>query len=290
MYRTFAVSVAACAALVAAAALPSPALAGIHYEAVTSSEGAGQNQRTAVEAWIDGEKAKIAFTESGTPGLRQGQYLLTRDGGETLLLVDPKEKAYAEWDLAAMLQMFGSVLQAMGPVLNFKIENVEVEKLGQEPGGTVAGLATTKTRWRTEYDLTMKILGMGRTNHVETVQEVWTTDELADPALGVWLRGASPTGFAELDQLFSAEMEKLDGFPLKSVATTTTTGQKGRQSQESRMTTEVTSLDRSAAIPESTFEIPEGYTRSEALVPQSAQGEGEEEEEGNPFGRLLGGG
>jgi len=295
MYRSLTVSLAACAALVAAAAVPSPALAGIQYTAVTSTEGPGQSQRTAVEAWIDGPRGKVVFSESGSPGLEAGQYLLTQDGGKTLYLVDPKEKAYAEWDLEAMLQMFGSLLQAMGPIVNFKIENVEVEKLGSESGGTVAGLPTTKTRWRTEYDLTLKVLGMGRKNHVETFQEVWSTGELADPALGLWLRAASPTGFEELDELVSAEAAKLDGFPLKSIAVTTTTGQKGKRSQESRVTTEVTSLDRSVAIPASTFEIPEGYTQSQALVPQTAQGpegeeEEEEEEEGNPFRRILGGG
>lgn len=284
MSRYSITTAAVCAAFVAAVSLPAPALAGVHYRAVTSTEGSGQSQRTAVESWIDGPRGKVLFSESAAPGLEAGQYLLTQDGGKTLYLVDPKEKAYAEWDLQAMLQLFGGMLQAMGPVVDFKIENVEVAKLASEAGGTVAGVETTRTRWRTEYDMTIKILGMGRKNHVSTIQEVWSTDELADPALGVWLRGASPTGFAELDKLVSAEMQKIDGFPLKTVAVTTTTGPKGKQSQESRVTTEVTSLDRSVSIPASDFEIPEGYTRSEALVPQAAADESEDDEGGrNPF-------
>ena len=292
MSRSFAVPVAACAAcaaLVAVVAVPSPALAGIHYEAETRTDVPGQAQRTAVEAWVDGPKAKIAFTETATPGLRAGQYLLTQDGGKTLLLVDPKEKTYAEWNLEAMLQMFGSVLQAMGPVLDVTIDGVEVETLEKGSGGELLGYPVTRAKYRTTYTTTLKILGMKRQSTTETVQEIWSTDALDDVALGVWLRGAAPTGFEELDELVAAEVGKLEGFPLKTVAVSTTTGQKGKRSQETRTTTEVTSLDGSADVPAPTFELPAGYTRSEALVPQAAE-EGDEEEDGSPFRKLLGGG
>ena len=98
--------------LLLAAALP--AAAGTHYTAETTTTGPDAEQATSVEAWVDGAAAKIVFHESGTPVLEKGNYIVTTDGGKTLYLVNPEEKAYAEWDLEAMLQMVGSVMQAMG--------------------------------------------------------------------------------------------------------------------------------------------------------------------------------
>ncbi len=269
--------------LLLAAALP--AAAGIHYTADTTTTGPGAEQATSVEAWVDGAAAKIVFRESGTPVLEKGNYIVTTDGGKTLYLVNPDEKTYAEWDLEAMLQMVGSVMQAMGPMLNIQIDNVEVEELGSAAGPAMHGLATTHARYRTSYDMKVKVLGMARTNHVDSEQEIWSTGELADPALGVWLRGTPATGFADLDELVEAEMSKIQGFPLKTVTRTTTTGQKGKREQTTVTTMEVSELERGVDVPTSTFEIPEGYQRSEAMLP--AEGE---EEEGNPFSKIFGGG
>jgi hypothetical protein len=270
--------------LVLVAALP--AAAGIRYTAVTATEGPGANQKTVVDAWVDGAAAKVAFRESGTPALEKGSYIVTTDGGRTLYLVDPEEQTYAEWDLEAMLEMFGSMMQAMGPILNLEIDDVEVEALGSEAGPAMHGLATTHARYRTSYDMKIKVLGMGRANHVVNEQEVWSTSALGDPALGVWLRSAPTTGFADLDQLVEAEMSTVEGFPLKSVTRSTTTGQKNQREQTTVTTMEVTELDASADVPASTFEIPEGYTRNEAALPAE---EGEEED-GNPFSKIFGGG
>jgi len=261
--------------------------AGVHYTAVTTTEGDNANQRTAVEGWVDGESAKVVFTDSGNPTMKQGQYILTTDGGQTLFLVDPKEKTYAEWDLEAMLATLGSMMESLGPIVNFEIDNVSVEELGDEAGPEILGLPTRHHSYRTTYDMKIKVMGMGRANHVESDQEVWSTTAIDDDAMTVWLRKAPTTGFGELDELMQAEMGKINGFPLKSVTRSTTTGKKGKRSTTTVMTTEVTELDRSASIPASTFEIPEGYTRSEAMVPSE---DGEGEEQGNPFGKLFGGG
>lgn len=266
------------------------ALAGIRYTAVTTTEGPGGNQETKVDAWVDGAAAKVVFRESATPTLEEGNYVVTTDGGKTLYLVNPKDKTYAEWNLDAMLQTFGNMMEAMGPMLKFQIDNVKVEELGSGPGPTMHGLPTTHSKFRTTYDMKIKVLGMGRANHVDSEQEIWSTRELGDPALGIWLRKDRPTGFGELDKLVKAEMDKVQGFPLKTVTRTTTTGQKGKREQTTVSTTEVTELDRSASVPASTFEIPEGYTKSEAMLPQQQSEENPEKKERHPFSKLFGGG
>lgn len=267
-------------------ALTPLAFAGVHYTAVTTTEGDGVDQRTRVEGWVEGESAKVVFTESGSPGMEKGQYIVTKDGGKTLFLVDPSEKSYAEWDLEAMMATLGNMMESLGPIVNFQIDNVEVQELGDEAGPELLGLPTRHHTFRTTYDMKIKVMGMGRTNRVESDQEVWSTTALDHDAMTVLLRNAPTTGFGELDELVRAEMGKVRGFPLKSVTRSTTTGQKGKRSSTTVMTTEVTELDASANVAASTFEIPEDYTRNESLVP-AEDGEGEEDQ-GNPFGKIFG--
>lgn len=264
--------------LLALLALPIPAAAGLHYEAVTTTEGDGASGSTEVEAWVDGPRAKVLIRESGQPMLEGGQYLLTRDGGETIYLVDPEEKTYGKWDIEAMLALVGGMMEGLGPIVDLEISEPEVEKLAEEPGGEVVGQPTTHTRYRTTYTTRVKVFGMKRESRTETVQDLWTTTSLDDEvALGVWLRkGPVRTGNEEIDRLIDAELEKIQGFPLKTVAVTTTTGGKrGDKTTTTRTTTEVTSLAETD-VPASTFELPAGYTETQMMPAEDESG-------GSPF-------
>lgn len=273
--------IALCALVVTLVSLP--ALAGIHYTADTTSTGANANQKMRIEGWVDGPGAKIVFSEVGTPMIQKGSYIVTRDAGQTIFLVNPEEKTYAEWDLEAMLAGVGSMMEAMGGMIDMSVDNVESEQLDSGSGPEMHGLATDYRKFRVAYDMRIKVMGMKRNNHVDTVNEVWSTNALDDAALGVWLRDAPTTGFQAVDELIEAQAEQAQrGFPLKTVTTTTTTGPKGKRSDTTTSTMVVTSLDRSAAIPAGTFEVPEGYERVEA----PAAGE---EEGGNPLKGLFGG-
>jgi len=274
-------------ALLAAA----PLRAGIYYESVTTDDRS--KDRIVVKSWVDGEKARIEFEQGLDKSMMpQGSFLVTTDGGRTVYLVNPKEQTYSRWDMEALLQTVGQVMEAMGPMMDLSIENPQVDKLGQEAGGAIVGLPTTRYRYRTRYDFEMKIMGMKRANQVEMDQDIWATDALQAPGMGLWLRADRPTGFDGLDELIHAEMGKMQGFPLKTVTVTTTTNKKGKQNT-SRSTMEVTTLDRNRAIPGSTFEIPAGYQETE-WTPPFAQQEGQEGDDGkkgkNPFKKIFGGG
>jgi len=258
-------SVVAIIALALAVALAAPASAGIHYTAVTTTQdAAGKSGKIDVEGWVDGEKAKVAFKSSDNPAARSGTYLVTRDGGKTLYLVDPEEKTYAEWDLEALLGLAGTVLQGMGPLLKFEFSDPKVEKLAEEDGGSLLGMPTRHARFRTSYTMKMRVFGIGNSADTVSEQDVWTTTRLQDPGLGVWLRSDPPrTGNAEFDKLIAASREKVSGFPLKMVTVNTSTQKKGRQSI-SRSTMEVTKLENQA-VAGSTFEIPSGYQETQML-------------------------
>lgn len=256
-----------------------PVLAGVHYIADTVVTGANEST-TRVESWVDGEKAKILFVQSDQPMVGENDYLITVDGGQTLFLVDPEEETYMEWDIQGMLAAVGSMMEGMKGMMSMEFSDPEVEKLAEEPGGEILGYPTTHVRYRTRYTTSIKVMGMKRQNTTETVQDLWATDAFGDPALGVWLRTEPPaTGIEGLDEVIAAELDKIEGLPLKSVSVSTTTGQKGKRETTTRTETEVTMLDETD-IPDSTFEIPSGYTRQQMT-------EQEEEESGNPFGKLL---
>ncbi len=249
--------------LAALAALP--ATAGIRYESTTLTQGQAGGTTT-VEGWVSGEKAKILFRESSQPLTEAGMYLLTRDGGKTVYLVNPEEKTYAEWDLQAMMSMVGGLTGGgLGPMLKMDFTTPKVEKLLDEDGGSVAGIPTRHTRFRTSYAMTVKVMGMGNTSEVVTEQDLWTTDQLQDPGLGVWLRSAPRTGNEQLDKVIGAEVGKVTGFPLKMVSVSTTRGKKGKETV-TKTTMEVTALEH-RDVPDSTFAMPAGYQETQLLPP-----------------------
>ncbi len=248
--------------LLLAAATTLPALAGLRYESTTRVEGQGGGT-TVVEGWVSGEKAKVVFRESKQPMAGKGTYLLTRDGGKTVYLVNPEEKTYAAWDMEAMLGMAGAVMTGMGPMLKMEFSTPEVEKLLDEDGGTVAGHPTRHTKYRTSYTMTVKVMGMGNVSEVVNEQDFWTTDHLQDVGLGVWLRTAPRTGNADLDKVIVAEMGKVTGFPLKTVTVSTAKGKKGKETV-TKTTMEVTALE-TTDVPEATFAMPQGYTETQLL-------------------------
>jgi hypothetical protein len=268
------------------AALPS--WAGIHYKSVTKTEGAAAGDIVA-EGWVAGDKAKVAFVESnGNPMAQKGTYILTKDGGKTLYLVNPEDKTYAEWSLQGMLGAVGAIMNGMGPLLKIQFTDPKVQKVSEDDGGTVAGVPTRHYKFRTSYTMTVKVFGMGNTNDVVQEQDVWTTTKLSDIGLGVWLRAEPPrTGNTEFDKMIASSIPKYDGFPVKMVTVSTTTAKKGGKTTTTRQTMEVTQLDTSASVPASAFEIPAGY--KEAQITPQQQGEQpdqKKEEEGGLRGLL----
>lgn len=278
-----------------------PALAGYHYIAETTVDGPERDTGSfTVEGWVDGESAKIVFKESQHPIMPVGSYLLTRDGGKTLYLVNPQEETYSEWDLEAMLGALGGLMESMGGMMKMEVSDPIVEKLLEEDGGRILGYPTTHYRYRTAYTLEMKVMGMKRGDRYESEQDLWSTTALDDEGFFVWLRNAPrSTGFEAFDKLAEAEYEKLEGFPLKTVTTTVTTGtKKSDRASTSTGTTEVTVLEE-IDVSGATFEIDPSFQEVQMMpVPGSMPGEQEsdepqeEEEKGgmfNKFKKKLGG-
>jgi hypothetical protein len=233
---------------------------GYYYEATTVDrlENGKERSRSQVRAWIDGEAAKVEFAEQKGTMFKPGSYLLTKDGGRTLYLVDPKEKAFSRWDLEAMLASTFALLESTGPLLGLDFSNASSKKLGEDDGGAVLGYPTKHYQWQSAYDMKMTVLGMKRQYHLDSIQDFWATDQLAAEGFKVWLRpDRTRTGNSGLDELLTSELGKVQGFPLKMVTKSTMTTGKGKQ-QNSTSTMEVTTL-RLESVPATTFDLPAGY-------------------------------
>lgn len=280
------------AALLSLLALP--AMAAVHYKAVTkSSANEGKTQQNiTVEAWAEGPHAKILFTQSDNPFMQDGSYLLTNDAGHTVYLVNPKDKSYMKWDLDSMFGALGGMMKGVQGFMHMQISDPKVVKVSEGSGGDILGLPTTHTRYRTTYTMSMRVFRMKRASEITTTQDMWTTTAVSMPSLGVWLRKTPPkTGDEQLDKLVKSQMHQIHGVPLKTITHTVTREQNGRQT-ESDASTIVTEFNGHASAPAGGFKIPSGYTKT-SMTPQMRQ-QGRQERENkrkeSPLKRLFGGG
>ncbi len=253
------------------------AQAGLYYEARTTvDKGAGSNL---VHAWIDETNARIEFIESDVPTTKKGSYLITRNSGQTLYMVNPQDETYSEWDLAAMMNL----LEGMSGLVNLEFSEPKIELLDEKSGGDILGYSTRYFKYHTTYDIEMRVFGMRNSTATDTVQEMWVTNDFELPALGVWLRkGGRSSGDSSLDRVISKEMEKVQGFPLKSITVSTSSrGKKKKKQSTSRITTEVTTL-RQTSVDAKRFEIPANYKLVDAFPAGGAEGEE------NPLSSIFG--
>ncbi len=268
-----------CVLLVLAAV---PAFAGVYYTAKTTAAGGrgAAMQDMTVQAWVAGGNAKVEFEQSGNPMMGKGMYMVTKDGGQTLYMVNPEEKSYYKWDMDSLMGMAGGMMKMM----KLTYTDAKVEKISEEPDGLVAGVPTVHYKFRTSYTMSMSMMMMHKTTRVVKVEDVWAAPKLVEAGLGIWLRKTPPkTNNEQLDALLKAEMGKVVGFPLKTVTVETSTDEKGK-SETTTTTMEVTEL-RMQVVPDSTFAIPAGYKETSMMGGEKGKG-GEEE---NPFLKMMGG-
>ncbi len=259
-----------------------PASAAIRYSSTTetATEGAGKPIRMVVEGQVEGEKVRVDFKDSNNPLMGKGTYIVSSDGGKNIFLVSPKDKAYSRFDLDALAQLAGGMMNAMGGMVKMELSAPKVEKLKDEAGAELLGLPTRHVETRSTYGMSVKIFGMKQETLTDSVQAVWSTTALTDVGLGVWLRKDPPaTGNEELDRLMRAEWGQIEGFPLKMVITSTSTDKKKGKATKSTTTMEVTKLDRGLPAPAAaTFEVPKGF-KEQPLTPFGG--------EGNPFEQMM---
>jgi hypothetical protein len=260
--------------------------AGITYTAVSTSGPVkgGKTERTLVTSQTDGLNARIEFTETRDKSMA-GNYLLTKDGGETLYLVNTKDKNYMKWDMDAMMQIAGQMMKMM------KFSDPRSEALLDEAGEPVAGYPTRHYRFRTVYKMEMNMGFIKSASVVTNEEDLWTTTRITDLGMGAWLKKQQhKTGNSQIDALIKQQMEKTEGMPLKMVTLSTSTDSRGK-SQVTKSTMEVTSI-KEGAVPASAFKIPDGYEELKMEIPADegeAGGSSDSAAPAIPFDKIFGG-
>jgi hypothetical protein len=231
-----------------------PCFAGITFTAKTISDEGGD---VTVRALVSGSRAKVTFLRSDSKVAAVGEYMLSPDQGVTLYLVSPGTRTYTRYDTRTMLSGMGQMVQGMRGMMKVTFESPKVEKILDEDGGLIAGLPTRHYRYRTSYVVSMHITG-DRKATTEIEEDIWTTTHLADPALAIWLKkGPAATGDEQLDGMIRAEMDKVQGFPLKRIVVTHMHDATGAE-HNSRVEMQVTQVKR-IAIAAAEFVIPKSY-------------------------------
>lgn len=252
------------------------AQAGYYYESTTTTKGAGPNSEQKVKGWVDGDSARVEFVTGDRNGhFAKGNYLVTTDGGENVYLINPGEKTYGAFNLEEMMATLGQAMDMMGKMgdmVKMEFSDASSEKLLEEPGEAILGLDTTHYRFKSGYTMSMGIMGIRRESRNESLVDIWTTDELDAVGFGVWLKPGRQmkTGNEELDKIMGQQMGMLQGYPLKMVMESSSSG---AMSSGSTITTmDVTTL-REEAVDGSQFTWPDSYTEIE-IVPdiQKAMG------------------
>ena len=243
------------------------AWAGIEYRSLQRIEPEkGKPIEMIVQGWIEGQKAKVLFEKvDANPMLKPGNYLIA--DGETILLVDPENESYGEFNTDQLLALGAGALEAMQGVVDIKVENPSVERVASGPGEPIHGVDTDYLEILTKYAMTTKVLGFRSRSEVEMRQKIWSTREAMDEGLGVWFSREPPRiGIEGLDELLAEEYEKArtEGFPIQQeVETITRTYKKnGKLRDETRSKQHTMMLAWSRAdVGDGTFVIPEHFRR-----------------------------
>jgi hypothetical protein len=232
-----------------------PSWAGVTYTAVTrtiigSKSSAGDFR---VQGWVSGNHARMEFLRSDLPELGSGTYLVSSDGGETVFLVNPKERTFERWDVNSMMENMANMMRTFRGEMKVRFEEPKVEKLLEEKGPSMHGMPTRHFRYRTSYRASL-----GDTETIATVveEDIWTTDAIAEPGVKAFLNKRASTGDEQLDRILMAEMSKVPGFPLKRTSSTQT--QTKRQTTVNRSEMEIVEL-RTVQKPDTWFAVPKGF-------------------------------
>lgn len=268
--------------LVAVAALPmllaakplSPALAGgTTYEFIVRAQTAQNGGKESVmmrgRGTFAGNDGRIDIIEAASPSGSEmfgakGSYFLVRDAGKKMLLVDPTNKQYMEWDMASMLAGMSKMVNAIGGMMKFEISDIKIDSRNLGAGETLQGYPTVHYQMVENYTMNVKMFGRSSKSRNETTTDYYFAPSLkglANPFMSnskAMAQSFDIFNNPDFKSQMSAAMSKIQfGVPLRMVVRTVSTDEKGKQ-QTSVMTSEMVNF-KNIDIPKSTFTIPDDY-------------------------------
>jgi hypothetical protein len=267
--------VAALPLLVAARPLPAPVIGGTTYEFVVRARTAQGGDKESVmmrgRGAFAGSDGRIEILETASPAGSEvfggkGSYFLVH-AGRKMILVDPTNKQYMEWDMANMLAGMSKMVNAMGGLMKFELSDIKIESHNLGAGENLQGYPTVHYQMIENYTMNVKIFGRGSKSHNETTIDYYFAPSLnlANPFM------SNSRAMAQSFDLFNnpdykAQMTAAQariqwGVPLKTVVKTVSTDDKGKQ-QVSTVISEMINFHHTD-LPSSMFAIPADYKQIE---------------------------
>jgi len=268
------------ARLVAAALVPFvfaaalPVADGMSYEFVmkSTSKQTGNKEQVTLRGrgTYAGDDAKLEILEAASSsGGREafggkGTYFIMKNGGAEMFLVNPAEKSYMKWDMANMMAGLSKAMNAMGGLVKMQMSDVKIASHDMGAGETVQGYPTKHIRMTQNYTMSVSMFGRSSKTKSEATTDFYfaPTLKIANPfvsnshqmsAMGDMFN--NPDYKTQLTAAM-ARMPK-NGVPLKTLTTTVSTDDKGKQE------TSVTVMEmvnfKASNIPASAFAIPHDY-------------------------------
>jgi hypothetical protein len=253
------------------AATPS-ATKGISYDfsMVTSNDaGKGKDMEMVGKGYVAGGNARIEFTNVSMPQMKaqggpfaDGAYILVKGPTKQYIVVDTKQKQYAEMNQDQLMQMTSALTQ----LVKFEMSNVHIDAGRVQPDTTVDSYKAAHYHINQTYHMKMSMAFIHQENDVQASGDYYYAPQFADLINPYMSSGwsAATNFFNNPDyttQLKAAAAKMPSGVPVLVVIHNTNTDKKGKV-VTGTTTMHTTNLVR-GDIPASTFEIPAGYTKYE---------------------------
>jgi hypothetical protein len=276
--------VAALPVLFAAKPLAAPMAGGTTYEFIVRSKTTQGGDKESVmmrgRGTFAGNDGRIeileASAQSGGSEMfgAKGSYFLVLDGGKKMLLVNPAEKQYMQWDMASMLAGMAKMVNAVGGLVKLEMSDIKIDARDLGAGETIQGYPTVHYQMVENYTISARMFGRSSKSRSEA-----TTDYYFAPALKnlanpfVSNSKAMAQSFDMFNnpdyktQMGAAQAKIKYGVPVKTVVKTVSTDEKGKQTV-STVTSEMVNF-KNIDVPKSTFVVPSDYKLIEMQMPKA---------------------
>jgi hypothetical protein len=205
---------------------------------------------------IEGPNARYDVIEGAHPMFNPSLTIISRDNGETLLVIDHRQRTFFVRQARAMC---GPLSTWRGPG-TMQESHASVDLRRDERGdATIASRGTRMYRGHAEYDLTLTVDGQTLRAHVASDATMWMSG-LRNDALPYGLAFGFKSGFDEVDHEIEHRLPRY-GIPLRQVITTTRTIEGGdpiTETFEARVTNvKEQKLDITLFVPPGDYELKE---------------------------------
>lgn len=257
-----------------------PVADGMSYEFVMKSTSKATGNKETVtmrgRGTYAGDDAKLEILEASAQAGGdeafggKGTYFIVKNGGAEMLLVNPKEKSYMKWDMAAMLAGMAQIINAVGGLVKMEISDVKIETKEMGAGPTIQGYPTKHIQMIQNYTVTVNagILGKSKSRSETTTNYYFAPLRIANPFAANSEQMAMMSQFdmfknPEFKNQMAAAQAKMPktGAPIRTETKMVSIDEKGKQ-ETSTSIMEMTNF-KAGNIPASTFAIPSDYTMVE---------------------------